>query len=43
MAPEIIALNNGGHGKYDGFAADVFSAGVVLFVMARGIPPFFTA
>jgi len=43
MAPEIIQLNNGGTGKYDGFAADVFSAGVVLFVMARGIPPFFTA
>ncbi len=43
MAPEVIALNNGGEAKYDGFAADVFSAGVVLFVMARGIPPFFTA
>ena len=43
MAPEVIALNNGGTAKYDGFAADVFSAGVVLFVMARGIPPFFTA
>lgn len=43
MAPEIIALNEGGNAKYDGFAADVFSAGVVLFVMARGIPPFFTA
>jgi len=43
MAPEIIQLNNGGEAKYDGFAADVFSAGVVLFVMARGIPPFFVA
>jgi len=43
MAPEILDLNNGGSAKYDGFAADVFSAGVVLFVMARGIPPFFTA
>jgi len=43
MAPEIMELNNGGDKHYDGYAADVFSAGVVLFVMVRGIPPFFTA
>jgi serine/threonine protein kinase len=43
MAPEILALNSGSNSHYDGFAADVFSAGVILFVMVRGIPPFFKA
>ena len=43
MAPEIISLNSGGTSKYDGFAADIFSAGVILFIMLRGIPPFFKA
>lgn len=43
MAPEILELNRGAQANYDGFAADIFSAGVVLFVMARGIPPFFKA
>ena len=43
MAPEILELNQGVARKYDGFKADVFSAGVILFVMTRGIPPFFKA
>lgn len=43
MAPEILTLNKGGQSSYDGFAADIFSAGVILFIMLRGIPPFFKA
>ena len=35
MAPEI-ALGN----KYSGFTADLYSSGVILFTLARGIFPF---
>jgi serine/threonine protein kinase len=35
MAPEILA-----HKEYDGAKADVWSAGVVLFIMLAGNPPF---
>jgi len=35
MAPEILA-----HTAYDGAKADVWSAGVVLFIMLGGFPPF---
>ena len=35
MAPEIAL----GH-KYTGYKADVFSAGVILFTLVRGIFPF---
>lgn len=35
MAPEIILGQ-----KYSGFKADLFSAGVILFTLARGIFPF---
>lgn len=35
MAPEIILGK-----KYSGYKADIFSAGVVLFTLARGIFPF---
>lgn len=35
MAPEILA-----HRAYDGAKADVWSAGVVLFIMLSGFPPF---
>jgi serine/threonine protein kinase len=35
MAPEIVL----GH-KYSGYKADIFSAGVILFTLARGIFPF---
>lgn len=35
MAPEIAL----GH-KYHGYKADIFSAGVILFTLARGIFPF---
>lgn len=35
MAPEIAL----GH-KYQGYKADIFSAGVILFTLARGIFPF---
>lgn len=42
MSPEIMALKGSG-GSYDGFATDIFSAGVILFIMVRGIPPFFKA
>lgn len=38
MAPEILARNG-----YRGDAADVWSAGVVLFIMLLGSPPFETA
>ena len=31
MAPEVLALNQGS--TYDGFKADVFSMGVILFIM----------
>jgi serine/threonine protein kinase len=37
MAPEVM-LNYGG--GYDGFCADIWSAGVVLFIMLSGFPPF---
>ena len=35
MAPEII-----GKKEYDGTLADVFSSGVILFIMHAGSPPF---
>lgn len=35
MAPEIMQGK-----KYVGFTADLFSAGVILFTLARGIFPF---
>lgn len=35
MAPEILA-----HGGYQGDTADIWSAGVVLFIMLAGAPPF---
>ena len=38
MAPEIKELT---HGKtYDGKAADIFSLGVILFIIVQGIFPF---
>ena len=38
MAPEIANLEEGK--SYDGFKADLFSVGVVLFIFSRGRPPF---
>lgn len=38
MAPEIV-----GKRDYDGTMADVFSAGVVLFILHAGSPPFSAA
>jgi serine/threonine protein kinase len=35
MAPEILEKK-----QYDGAKADIFSAGVILFFMATGRPPF---
>ena len=37
MAPEVY---KGHMGMYDGFAADIWSAGVMLFTMVAGAPPF---
>lgn len=37
MAPEIYLMN------YSGTAVDIFAAGVVLFIMVSGHPPFQTA
>lgn len=39
MAPEVFDKGKVKTG-YDGFAADVYSAGVTLFVMFTGKPPF---
>jgi len=36
MAPEILAFPC----RFDGFKADIFALGVVLYVMKFGIPPF---
>lgn len=41
MAPELLEIresNNGG--KYQGEPVDIFSAGVILFTLVRGIMPF---
>lgn len=35
MAPEIVAKN-----PYNGVSVDLFAAGVILFIMFTGIPPF---
>jgi len=35
MAPEIIEKR-----EYNGFAADIFSLGVILFILVTGHPPF---
>jgi len=36
MAPEITSDN----GVYDGAKADIFSLGVLLYILAFGNPPF---
>ena len=38
MAPEIIAKR-----EYNGTKVDIFSAGVILFILYAGSPPFSTA
>lgn len=38
MAPEIFAKK-----EYNGTKADIFSAGVILFILHAGSPPFSAA
>jgi serine/threonine protein kinase len=39
MAPEVLAASDDG-AAYDGFKSDIFSMGVILFVMVTLTPPF---
>ncbi len=39
MAPEIVTRSY----NYDGVKADVFSLGVLFFIIAFGVPPFHNA
>lgn len=39
IAPEVFALDNSTHKSYDGQKADVWSLGVILFMMITGAPP----
>jgi len=41
MAPEVLTA--GGYSKYEGKKADVWSAGIVCFILAVGHPPFYAA
>lgn len=40
MAPEIFKTNSGEKEEYDGLKADSFAAGIVIFQMFFGRPPF---
>jgi len=40
MAPEVLVLKEDSNDSYDGMLADVFSCGVMLFVMVTGNVPF---
>ncbi|KAJ0397056.1 hypothetical protein P43SY_010040 [Pythium insidiosum] len=42
MAPEVYGFDDAAGGDYDGLRADMWSLGVMLFIMVTGVPPFET-